>query len=189
MFYQDCKQTLSTTDIVNQSLKRWKDYDILGIRAQDNRPDTNIPLSLERLDMAVYTYSYHMNEGCASEKDLFWGNKNICKILLKYRFEEHSACHCPSCFKKGCKCRFLLPFMSTPCTHIHKDRGDNSKNKTMCFYLNETVVSVYPFIVLPKRPMGCHFTNAHNTQSQQFSIATQTSKLEMRCKFSTALCT
>ena len=25
MFCQDCKQTLSTTDIVNQSLKRWKD--------------------------------------------------------------------------------------------------------------------------------------------------------------------
>jgi hypothetical protein len=162
MFFQDCEQPISTTDIVNHSLKQWKNTVIQGTRAQDKRPDTNIPLSPERLDMAAYTFSYHMNEDRALESDLFWGHKDIRKILLKYRFEEHSAYHCASCFKKGCKCRFFL-FMSTPSTYIHEeDRGDNNKNETLWFCLNKSFNSVFPFMVIPKRPMGCQFINAHN---------------------------
>jgi hypothetical protein len=91
-----------------------------------------------------------------------WGHNNTCKTLLKYRFEEHSACHCASCFKKGCDCRFLFPFMSTLSTYIHEDRGDNNKNETLWFCLNGSINSVDPFIVLQKRPMGCQFINAHN---------------------------
>jgi hypothetical protein len=98
MFCKDCEQTISTTDIVNQSLKRWKGTVIQVIRAQDNRPDTIIPLSPARLDMAAYTFSYHMNGGCALELDPFRGNNCFCKTLLKYRFEEHSASHSASCF-------------------------------------------------------------------------------------------
>ena len=98
MFCEDCEQTISTTDIINQSLKRWKGNVIQGIRAQDNRPDTVIPLSPARLDMAAYTFLYHMNGGCALELDPFWGNNCIRKTLLKYRFEEHSASHSTSCF-------------------------------------------------------------------------------------------
>ncbi len=125
MFCQDCEQPISTTDIVNQSLKRWKDTVIQGTRAQDKQPDINIPLISERLDMAAYTFSYHMHKGCALESDPFWGHTEIPKTLLKYRFEEHSACHCASCFKKGCECRFLFPFMSAPSAYIHEDRDDN----------------------------------------------------------------
>jgi hypothetical protein len=139
--------------------------------------------------MAAYTFSYHMNKGCALKSDQFWGHNNIHKTLLKYRFEEHSACHCALCFKKGCKCRFLFPFMSTPSTYIHEDRGDNNKNQTLWFCLNGSFNSVYPFMVIPKRPMGSQFINALIIQSQKFSISIQTSKLEMCCKFSTALCT
>ncbi len=97
MFCKDCEQTISTTDIVNQSLKIWKGTVIQGIRAQDNRPDTIIPLSPAILDMAAYTFLYHMNGGCALESDPFWENNCICKTLLKYRFEEHSASHSASC--------------------------------------------------------------------------------------------
>jgi len=100
MFYQDCKQLISTTYIVNKALKSWKDTVLQSDRVQDNWPDTHIPLSPERLDMDEYTYLYHMNGGCALESDPFWGNNNICKTLLKYRFKEHSACHCASCVKK-----------------------------------------------------------------------------------------
>jgi hypothetical protein len=162
MFCQDCEQPISTTEIVNQSLKSWKDTVIQGARAQDKRPDTNIPLSLKRLDMATYTFSYHMNGGCALESDPFWGHNNIRKTLLKYRFEEDSACHCALCFKKGCKWRFLFPFMSSPSTYIHENRCDNNKNETLWFCLNGSINSVYPFMVIPKQPMGCQFINAHN---------------------------
>jgi hypothetical protein len=151
-----------TTDFVNQSLKRWKGTVIQGLRAQDNRPDTIIPLSTARLDMAAYTFSYHMNGGCALESDPFWGNNCIRESLLKYRFEEHSASHSASCFKKGCKCRFLQPFMSTPSTYIHEDKGDNNINETLWFSVDGTIKSVCPFMVLSKRPMGCQFINAHN---------------------------
>jgi len=58
MFCPDCKQTVSSIDIVVKALQRWKDCLIPGDRAQHNRPDTMIPLSKERLDMAAYTFSY-----------------------------------------------------------------------------------------------------------------------------------
>ncbi len=148
MFCQDCEQPISTTNIVNQSLKLWKDTVIQGTWAQDKRPDTNIPLSPERLDMAAYNFSYHMNGGCALESDPFWGHNDTHKTLLKYRFKEHSACHCESYFKKGYKCRFLFPFMSTPSTYIHEDRGDNNHSETLWFCLNGSINSVYPFMVI-----------------------------------------
>jgi len=100
MYCGECNQTVSTVDIVNMSLQRWRDILYPGKRAQLNRPDMNIPLSKERLDVAAYTTSYHMNGGCALEKDAFWGNSHVREILLKYRFEEHSYCHIASCFKK-----------------------------------------------------------------------------------------
>jgi hypothetical protein len=173
MFCQDCEQPISTTDIVNQSLKRWKDTVIQGARAQDKWPDTIIPLSPERLDMAAYTFSYHMNKGYALKSDPFWGHSNVCKTLLKYRFEEHSACHCASCFTKGCKCRFLFAFISTPSTYKHEDRSDINKNETLWFCLNGSFNSVYPFMVIPKRPMGYQLINAHNKLiSEVFNLNT-----------------
>jgi hypothetical protein len=118
-FCQECNQSISSTEIINQSLKRWKDFVLPGTRAQDKRPDTKFPISKERLEMAAYLHSYHRNEGCAPVLDPFLGNKNIRDIFLKYRFEKHSASHAGSCFKKGCECRFLFPFMSCSHTYIH----------------------------------------------------------------------
>jgi hypothetical protein len=163
MYCAECDKTMSTVDIVNNSLKRWRDTVLSNERAQHNRPDTNIPLSPARLDMAAYTFSYHMTGGCALEKDCFWGNMHVRETLLKHRFKEHSSCHSGSCFKKGCKCRFLFPYMSTPCTYIHEDKGGNNKNKTLWYSLDGSVNTVYPFLILPRRPMGCQYLNSHNT--------------------------
>ncbi len=33
----------------------------------------NLVIAKENLDIAAYTTSYHMNGGCALEKDAFWG--------------------------------------------------------------------------------------------------------------------
>jgi hypothetical protein len=79
--------------------------------------------------MIAYTFTYHMENGCALEKGQFWGDKHILELLLKYRFEEHLACHKASCFKKGCECRFLFPFMPTTSTYIHEDKDDKMKLK------------------------------------------------------------
>jgi hypothetical protein len=52
--------------------------------------------------------------------------------------------------------------MSTNYTWIHEDKGDKDQNKTLWYFLNGSVNNVYPFMVLPKRPMGCQFVNTHN---------------------------
>ncbi len=129
MWCSDCQQTISESDIVNQSLQQLKKYLVPGEWSQHNRPDTIIPLSKERLDMAAYTFTYHMETGCAQEKDPFWGNVNVQELLLKYRFEDHLACHKASCFKKGCDCRLLFPFMLTTSKYMHEDKGDKNEKK------------------------------------------------------------
>ena len=71
MYCAECDKTMSTVDIMNIALERWRDTVIPNERAQHNRPDTNIPLTPARLDMAAYTFSYHMNGGCALEKEMY----------------------------------------------------------------------------------------------------------------------
>jgi hypothetical protein len=111
--------------IINSCLQQWRDTIIQSNRLQYNRPDTIIPLTKERLDMAAYTFTYHMENDSALEKNVFL--RNIWELLLKYGFEEHSACHKASCFKKRCECRFLFPFVSTTSTYIHEDEDDKKK--------------------------------------------------------------
>ncbi|KAL7524123.1 hypothetical protein ACHAXR_001615, partial [Thalassiosira sp. AJA248-18] len=103
---KDCKELFSTTDIVNLALKRWRDS---GPKHIKSRLDTVLPISGERLDIAAYTYSYHMEGGCHPIKDEFWSNKDLRTMLLKHRFEEHAWSHRRSCFKKGCECRGYFP--------------------------------------------------------------------------------
>jgi hypothetical protein len=73
MSCSDCGKMISTSDIINSCLQLWRDTVIPSNTLQDNRPDTVIPLSKERLDMAAYTFTYHMENGCALEKDCIWG--------------------------------------------------------------------------------------------------------------------
>jgi hypothetical protein len=77
MYCGECNKLITTVDIVNMSLRRWRDTINPGNRVQHNRFNMNIPLSPERLDIAAYTFLYHMNGGCALEKDPFWGNSHV----------------------------------------------------------------------------------------------------------------
>ncbi len=103
MYREDCDKTISKVDIVNQSLQTWRDSIITGEIAQYFRLDTQISPSAARLDMAAYTFSYQTDDGCALEKDKFWGNIHVQETLLKYRFKEHSSRHSSLCFKKDCE--------------------------------------------------------------------------------------
>ncbi len=104
-----------------------------------------------------------MENGCASEKDNFLENKHVQELWLKYRFGEHSTCHKASCFKKGCECRFLFPFMSTTSTYIHEDKDVEHENEILWHSLDVSTREICPFIVLPKRPMSCQYINPHNS--------------------------
>ncbi len=135
--------------------------------------------------MAAYTFTYQIEYGCALEKDPFWRNLNVCELLLKYRFEEHSASQRMSCFKRGCECRFLFPFMSANCTYIHKDRGEKNEKK----YCGISRIKIYPFIVLPKRPMGCQYMNPHKSSILKVFNFNTNIQLGDVSRFSTAHCT
>jgi hypothetical protein len=161
MSCSDCGEIISTSDIINHCFQEGKNTIIPGEQSQHYRPDTIIPLSKERLDMAAYIFSYHMENGCALEKDSFWGNKHVRELLLKFRFEEHSAYQKASCFKKGCECRFLFPFMTTTSTYIHK--VTKMKKEILWYSLDGSTREICPFLVLPKRPMGCQYINPHNS--------------------------
>jgi hypothetical protein len=161
MSCSDWGEIISTCDIINSCLQQWRDTIIQSNRLQDNRPDTIIPRSKARLDLAAYTFTYHMENSCALEKRSTY--KHIRELLLNYRFEEHSACQKASCFKKRCECRFLFPFMSTTSTYIHEDNGDKNENEILQYSLNGSTREICPFIVLPKRPMGCQYINPHNS--------------------------
>jgi hypothetical protein len=52
-------------------------------------------------------------------------------------------------------------------------QGDTDQNKTLWYFLDGSFNEVYPFVVLPKRPMGCQFINVHNkTISEVFNFNT-----------------
>ena len=71
----ECKKQVSTTDIVNIALADWKTK-ILKDKV-DMLLDISLPMSSRHLDIAAFTYSYHLEGGCYLEKHLFWGNKDI----------------------------------------------------------------------------------------------------------------
>jgi hypothetical protein len=86
MSCSDCGKIISTSDIIINCLKWRRDIVKLRNRIKDNRPDTIVPLSKERLDMAAYTFTSHMENACVSGTDCFLGNKHVWELLLKHRF-------------------------------------------------------------------------------------------------------
>ncbi len=186
MYFPDCKQTMSTIDIVNKALQRWKDCLIPSDKAQHNRSDTMIPLSKERLDMDAYTFSYHLNGGCVLETDPFWGNINVRETLLRYRFEEHSFSHSASCFKKDCECRFFFSCLLT--VHAFTRIKETRIKIKLCgiFWMDRSTSCIHlwsfqndPWVVSSSIPT--------TKQSPRSSILTQTFKSEMHPRFSIAL--
>jgi hypothetical protein len=93
-----------------------------------------------------------MENGYAKENNSFWGNVNVRELLLKHRFEDHFACHKAICFKKGCECRFLFPFMSTSDTYIYEDKGDKNKKEILWYSLDGSTAKICPLLFYLKDP-------------------------------------
>eukprot|EP00986_Skeletonema_menzelii_P016993 scaffold16882_cov138-Skeletonema_menzelii.AAC.1 len=74
----------------------------LGLPAFDDS------FSSERLDIAAYRTIYDVPDGNGNDRD-----SAIRSILLNEKFNQHSTLHASSCFKKGCECRFLFPFLAS----------------------------------------------------------------------------
>jgi hypothetical protein len=54
--------------------------------------------------------------------------------------------------------------MSITDTYVHEDKGDKNEKEILCYLLDGSTTKICPFIVLPKRPLGCQYVNPHNVQ-------------------------
>ncbi len=53
--------------------------------------------------------------------------------------------------------------MSTTYTYIHEDNGGKNEKEILWYSLDGSTREICPFLVLPKRPMGCQYINPHNS--------------------------
>ena len=157
------QELISPETLINHSLLKWQN-NALGDSMNHRSNDTSLIPSKEMIDIAAYCYLYHMDGGCAEINNDFWSNKNIRQTLLCKRFEHHAWKHRPACFKKGCECRFMFPFATCPETYIHEDKGFEDEKEIIWHNLdlNGTYRTMAPWMVIPKRTMGCQYVNVHN---------------------------
>jgi hypothetical protein len=165
-------QLIAPSTIVYHSLQRWRDSAFKD-RCMQSRQDVFLPLSNARIDMAAYTYSYHMTHETNFISDNFWGDKQVRDLLLRLCFDQHEYNHRHSCFKKSCECRFMFPFQTCSCTYIHEDKGTNNENVIAWHRIDGTTMKMAPWMIVHKRPMGCQWMNVHNkTLSEVFNCNT-----------------
>ncbi len=163
-----CNTNVSCIDVINLSVQRWKQHVLNGTNRQLlARSDTYIPATGERLGIAACTYSYHMYGNHEKMNDSFWGDREIRKVLLGLYYDQHDSNHRRSCWKKGCECRFFFPFTTCSSTCIHEDRGTNDEHVREWHNLDGTINKLAPWLIMPKRPMGCQYVNVHNNTLQE----------------------
>jgi hypothetical protein len=52
--------------------------------------------------------------------------------------------------------------MSNTSTYIHEDKGVQNENEILLYSLDGSTREICPFMVIPRRPMGCQYINPHN---------------------------
>jgi hypothetical protein len=81
-------------------------------------------------------------------------------VITKERFEFHDPKHRLSCFKKNAECRALFPKVP----HRETIFDDKSTGDPVTFHrlVEGEEVQTKPWLIYPKRPMGCEYSNQHS---------------------------
>ena len=120
----------------------------------------------EQLDVAAYLYSYHFLHDNKQLPSIiahtFRGDRDVHKIMLWHRFEHHSTFHVPSCFKKGCECRFLFLFSYNESARIDPKELDPELMIHWHRWSDPEVVWLSPWQLIPKHALGCGYVNIYN---------------------------
>jgi len=121
-------------------------------------PPGSVPTKNQR-DIAAYTHSYDLY-GKRRINDEFWRDPKTRKVITKERFEFHDPKHRLSCFKKNAECRALFPKMP----HSETILDDQSTGDPVTFHrlVEGEEVQTEPWLIYPKRPMGCEYINQHS---------------------------
>jgi hypothetical protein len=109
--------------------------------------------------VASYTHSYDMY-GKSQPKHRFWGNKHVRTLILRNRFEIHDVEHRQACFKTTCECRALHPKLPHDNTDI--DCDPTSKVCKLHRLVEGDWITMTPWSLNLKRPIGCEYINQHN---------------------------
>jgi hypothetical protein len=104
MSCSDCGEIISTSNIINHCLQEWRIPSF-----QESNHSIIGPIQLSHSPKRGWIWQHihsHITWKMVvlSNKTHFGGIKMFRELLLKYRFEEHSAYHKASCFKKRCEC-------------------------------------------------------------------------------------
>lgn len=115
----ECKETTTTADINNGIMKLLQERDG-SVYPFDH------PISKERLDIAAFRtiYDHDIHDLCDVDNSKI-PSATSRRILLNERFNQHSFKHARSCFKKGCECRFMAPFLATSGQGFDLDADDD----------------------------------------------------------------
>ena len=153
----ECHEKVSTQNIINLALNEWHQNAIKD--DETSAKNLTFPLSKERLDIVMYRAAYDMKSGCYKD-DKFWGNEDVRRVLQLSGDNEHYALHGPRCFKKGVECT------SGPFPQSYNCSTDISIDKEAdmleWYLLDGSIKRRAPWLLLPKRPLGCQYLNTHN---------------------------
>ena len=165
-----CNTKFAPTEFVENTLtERLESY---GITVDQPNPltakDRRLAMfSNAQLDAAAFSHVYDFYNECSEQPDhlanTHWGDEGIRTLMLQHRFEYHCMMHKHSCFKKGCECRFLFPFIPSDKTFIDQDESTGNANSCPWHRLSDPHVQwISPWMLVPKRDMGSEYVNTFN---------------------------
>ena len=153
--------------MVQNSLRTWRKYaaPLPSINKETTWPSKN------QLEIATYTYSYHMKHGYAKKfmsSDPTWGDTQIRSVLNQMRFNKHRYMHTKSCWKKSNVCRFgHLPWQpNIEAFWIFEDKGLPGDTDRLIIWRSLDPNKKHPILpqwmILTKFPPDCQYINRHN---------------------------
>ena len=162
---EECDEKISPQSIINLTLNEWHQNALRDSEKKTSASeDLSFPLSRERHDIAMYRTSYDEWSG-SYDDDPFWGKNDVRRLLQISGDNEHFALHGPRCFKKGQECTSgSFPQAACERTCIHEDMKLEGEDTTMLewYLLDGSIKRTSPWMILPRRPLGCQYLNTHN---------------------------
>ena len=167
---QKCDTKFTPTHFVEKTFsQRLESYGITKESYPPAKKDQKLPMFTDaQLDVAAFSHVYDFyNDDAEIPVHIAnnqWSDEGIRTLMLQHRFEYHCMFHRHSCFKKGCECRFLFPFISSDKTSIDQDERMENTNSTPWHRLSDPHVQwISPWMLVPQRELGSEYVNTFNS--------------------------
>jgi hypothetical protein len=104
------------------------------------------------------TYRYPLDKDSLNSGVFY--DSYVRDVIATRRMNEHDWKHCASCFKYEKECRFPFPKKAIDVTKVEEDNDEKEKG-TLWGSLEKESITVFPFIIESKRPLGSQYLNTH----------------------------